>query len=242
MRGRVILALLALALCGGGQRSGYHDMGPETRAMQDDDAANPAFLWVAQGKALWSEPAGLAGRSCAACHGPAETALPGVAARYPREDDGRVWLLEDRIRQCRVERQNAPDLDRDSDALLGLTALTGLQSRGLPIAVEAGTATLARGRALFETRMGQLNLACAQCHDQLAGKRLAGSVIPQAHPTGYPQYRLEWQSIGSVERRLRNCLTGVRARPLDAEDTRALLLFLYHRANGMALETPAVRP
>ena len=60
---------------------------------------------------------------------------------------------------------------------------------------------------------GQLNLSCAQCHDDNWGKRLAGSVIPQAHPNGYPIYRLEWQSVGSLQRRLRNCIFGMRAEP-----------------------------
>lgn len=237
------LAVVALLLGGAGQRSGYLDMGAETRAMQDDDAANPAFLWVAQGEALWSAQAEPRGLSCATCHGAAETTMRGVAARYPREDaDGRVRLLEDRIRQCRVERQGAPDFPPESEALLGLAAHIGLRSRGEPIAVVARAETPARGRTLFETRMGQLNLACAQCHDQLAGKRLAGSVIAQGHPTGYSQYRLEWQGLGGLERRVLNCLTGVRAAALNADDTRALLLYLQHRSNGMLLETSAVRP
>jgi sulfur-oxidizing protein SoxA len=56
---------------------------------------------------------------------------------------------------------------------------------------------------------------CAQCHDSNSGKRLAGNVIPQAHPTGYPLYRLEWQALGSLQRRLRNCLAGLRAHAQD---------------------------
>jgi len=51
-------------------------------------------------------------------------------------------------------------------------------------------------------------------HDKRRSKnRRGGSVIPQAHPTGYPLYRLEWQAVGSLQRRLRNCMIGVRAEP-----------------------------
>ena len=64
-------------------------------------------------------------------------------------------------------------------------------------------------------REGQLNLACTNCHDDNWDKRLAGSPVTQAHPTGYPLYRLEWQSLGSLERRLRSCITGVRAQAYD---------------------------
>src|SRR6266849_1277701 len=72
-----------------------------------------------------------------------------------------------------------------------------------------------RLRALIDRRQGQLNLACSQCHDDHWGRRLAGNVIPQAHPTGYPLYRLEWQGLGSLQRRLRNCLVGIRAEPYE---------------------------
>ena len=70
------------------------------------------------------------------------------------------------------------------------------------------------------------------------------STIPEAHPTGYPIYRLEWQALGSLKRRLRNCLVGIRAEPCayDAPEYVALDLFLMERARGMMLESPGVRP
>jgi sulfur-oxidizing protein SoxA len=219
MRGPVLAAALALMVSGGWadeKRSGYQDASPETRAMQDDDAANPGFLWVQQGEALWSQRNGSAGRSCADCHGAASVAMRGVAARYPVFDDrlGRPVTLAQRIQQCRVDRQGAAALPADSDALLGLSAFVGLQSRGMPVQVSIdgpARSSFEAGKALFAERQGQLNLSCSQCHDGLTGQRLGGSVIPQGHPNGYPEYRLEWQGMGSLERRIRNCLVGVRA-------------------------------
>jgi sulfur-oxidizing protein SoxA len=100
------------------------------------------------------------------------------------------------------------------------------------------------GKALFSARQGHFNLSCAQCHDDMAGQRLGGSVIPQGHPNGYPEYRLGWQGIGSVERRIRSCMVGVRAEPFadDALDLVELELYLGARAYGLHVETPAVRP
>ncbi len=100
------------------------------------------------------------------------------------------------------------------------------------------------GRAVFSERQGALNLSCSNCHDGLAGHLLAGNVIPQGHPNGYPLYRLEWQSLGSLFRRVGNCLAGVHAEPLDfgSEDFTNLAVFLAARARGLAVETPAVRP
>jgi len=231
------------------RRSGYEFMSRETRAMQDDDTANPALLWVLEGEALWSRKAGAAGRACADCHGDARASMKGVAARHPAFDGarGRPVSLEQRIGFCRVDRQQAAPLAWESRDLLALTAYVARQSRGLPIepAIDARTAPfLESGRAAFHRRQGQLNLACSQCHDDNWGRRLAGNVVPQAHPTGYPLYRLEWQSLGSLQRRLRNCLVGIRAEPYDygAPELVELELYLMWRARGMTLEAPAVRP
>jgi sulfur-oxidizing protein SoxA len=117
----------------------------------------------------------------------------------------------------------------------------------LPIDIKIDEKTkgaLEAGRATFFRRQGQLNLSCAQCHDDRWGIKLAGNTIPQAHPTGYPIYRLEWQAMGSLQRRLRNCLIGVRAEPYayGSPEYVELELYLMWRARGMKLETPAVRP
>jgi sulfur-oxidizing protein SoxA len=250
---RVLPWCLLLALAWGARaeiplaerRSGYLDMGQATRAMQDDDATNPATLWVLDGEALWARKAGAAALACADCH----QDLRGVAARHPAHDPatGRLVNLEQRINQCRTVRQQAPALAYESRALLALTAYVGRQSRGMPIQVEASERTkpfLEAGRATFLRRQGQLNLACTQCHDERAGRRLAGVTIPQGHPTAYPIYRLEWQGVGSLHRRLRNCMIGIRAEPyaLGAPEYVELELYLMWRARGMPLESPGVRP
>jgi len=232
----------------GERRSGYEFMSPQTRAMQDDDVTNPATLSLLEGETLWSHRVASA-KSCADCHGDASSSMKGVAARYPAFDAGRGRLLdlEQRINACRVERQNAPALAYESRDLLALTAYVARQSRGLPIDIrvnEKSQPALEAGRATFYRRQGQLNLSCAQCHDERWGIKLAGNTIPQAHPTGYPIYRLEWQGMGSLQRRLRNCLIGVRAEPYayGAPEYVELELFLMWRARGMKLESPGVRP
>jgi sulfur-oxidizing protein SoxA len=231
------------------RRSGYELMSREIRAMQDDDTANPGMLWVLEGATLWTRKAGAAGRACADCHGDARTRMRGVAARHPAFDPsrGRPVTLEQRIQACRVERQQGPALAWESRELLALTAYVARQSRGVAIDVPADDRTrpfIEAGRATFQRRQGQLNLACAQCHDANWGRQLAGNTIPQAHPTGYPIYRLEWQGLGSLERRLRGCLAGIRAEPhaFGAPELVDLELYLMWRARGMPFEAPAVRP
>jgi L-cysteine S-thiosulfotransferase len=146
-----------------------------------------------------------------------------------------------------VQHQQATPLAYESHELLALTAFVAEQSRGIPIETGADPRLepfIARGRELFMHRQGQLNLACTNCHDDNWDKHLAGSAITQGQPTGYPLYRLEWQSLGSLERRLRSCMAGVRAQPYDygAPELVELELYLMSRARGMPVETPAVRP
>jgi sulfur-oxidizing protein SoxA len=246
--------VMAASACAGeippaDRRSGYDFMSRETRAMQDDDTANPGLLWVLGGGALWARKSGAAGRACADCHGDARTSMKGVAARYPAFDATRrrPVSLEQRINGCRTERQQAPPFAWESRELLALTAYIARQSRGLPIEIAIDERTrpfLDAGRATWNRRLGQINLACSQCHDDHWGRQLAGNVIPQAHPTGYPLYRLEWQGLGSLERRLRNCLIGIRAEPYEfgAPELVDLELYLMWRARGMIMESPAVRP
>ena len=229
------------------RRSGYEFMGRETRAMQDDDATNPALFALMDGEALWNRADGAAGRACAGCHGDAAKSMSGVAARYPTVAAGKLINLEQRINACRVEHQRAGAFAYESKELLALTAYIGRQSRGMPIAIEANATNrsfIEAGRKLYEQRQGQLNLSCSQCHDDNWGKLLAGSPIPQGHATGYPIYRLEWQGMGSLERRLRNCMIGTRAEPYayGSAEMVELELYLMWRARGMKLETPAVRP
>ncbi len=247
------IALAASAFAGeiprADRRSGYDFMSRDTRAMQDDDTANPGLLWVLEGGTLWSRKTGAAGRACADCHGDARASMKGVAARHPGFDaaKGRPVSLEQRVNFCRTDRQQAPPLAWESRELLALTAYVARQSRGLPIEIAIDQRTqpfLDAGRAIWDRRQGQLNLACSQCHEANWGRQLAGSVIPQAHPTGYPLYRLEWQSLGSLQRRLRNCLVGMRAEPHEygAPEFVDLELFLMWRAREMTFEAPAVRP
>jgi len=231
------------------RRSGYTFMAPDTRAMQDDDTANPGMLGVLDGEALWNRKAGSADKSCADCHGDARVSMKGVAARYPAYDKllARPVNLEQRINLCRARHQDAEPLPYERHDLLALTAFVAEQSRGMAIAPGSAPELepfVAKGHDFFMHRQGQLNLACTNCHDDNWDKHLAGSAVTQAIPNGYPVYRLEWQSLGSLQRRLRNCITGMRAQNFDfgAQELVELELYLMSRARGMPIETPAVRP
>lgn len=246
-RAAALLALLpciAIGLLAGAAelRPSRDFLSPEFRGRQEDPSRHPGWLWVDEGEVLWREGE----RSCQSCHGDIGN-MAGVATRYPAlERDGALLNLEGRIERCRTQYQSEPAFGYESEALLSLTTAIVTRSRGLPMSVAVdgpAAAILEEGRRLYETRQGQLNLACGQCHDDNAGRRLRGDVISNGLGTGYPAYRLEWNTLGSLHRRLRACSLGVRATQFDlgSREYLALELFLAHRATGLPIEAPGLR-
>ena len=243
MRLLLLLFLLSLSLQGEGRgegpdppRSGVEFLGPDLRRMQSDDFANPGMLWVARGEKLFGE-------GCAGCHEPAK--MKGAAARYPQGVGGELMNLDGRINSCR-KRQGMEPYAHESEPLLALSAFVAHQSRGMPIAPSTDpelAPRYERGKRLYNTRIGQMNLACTHCHDRNWGKRLLNETISQGHPNAFPAYRVSWEAVGSLARRIRACFYGVRAEmpAYGAPELLDLELYLARRGAGLPLETPGVR-
>lgn len=231
----------------GDKKSGYVYASAQTRAIEDDEFQNPGSLWVDKGKALWGAVDGTAGQSCATCHNAAAETMRGVGAAYPKYDMkiGRVIDLEQRINLER-ERMGAAPWKWESESLLAMTVYIKTQSRGMPVSVVAdgpAHATWEQGKAFYEARRGQLDMSCAQCHAQNNNNKLRSETLSQGQINGFPTYRLDWQSVGSAQRRFRGCNEQVRAEPFAYGSPQyvALELYLSSRGNGLPVETPAVR-
>jgi sulfur-oxidizing protein SoxA len=233
---------------GDGRRSGYTYLSEANQRLQDDDFANPGLLWVERGRELWRQADGSAAKSCASCHGDAPDSMQGVRTRYPRFDPirGKLINLEQQINRCREERMRATPYPYESEALLALTALVSAQSHDMPIDVRIdgpAQSFFEAGKVFFYQRRGQLDLACAHCHEQHAGQRLRGDVVSQGQTNGFPVYRFTWQTLGSTHRMFEWCNTSVHAEPypLGSDEYVSLELFLAWRARGLPIETPAIR-
>ena len=227
-------------------RSGYFFQSEEIQALQNDDFASPGLLWRDQGEALFSATTMHSETACADCH--SETSLMGAAARYPQYHPTlkRLINLEQRINLCRQEKQQRPAWAYESEPLLAMTTYIASLSDGMPFNVDIdGPARpfFDQGEAYYYTRLGQLNLACQHCHEANDGQRLRGDILSQGHSNNYPTYRLDWQTQGSLHRRLRFCNYGVRAEQLPYGDAIYVNLELYlaWRAGQMPLEIPSVR-
>jgi L-cysteine S-thiosulfotransferase len=230
------------------RRSGYSWLSPETQGLQDDEFANPGMLWVEAGKALWNESADASGKSCTSCHGDAAQSMRTVATRYPSYSRAAAHVinLEQQVNRCRTLHQRASAFVYESKDLLALTAFISYQARGLPMNVAIdGPArqSYERGKTFFNTRRGQLNLSCANCHEQHAGGHLRGEPITQGQVNGFPIYRLLWQTMGSTHRMFAWCNEAVRAEPFAAGSQPYVDLELFERwrGRGLPIETPAIR-
>jgi sulfur-oxidizing protein SoxA len=254
--GRAALLALPLALCAataGAQvpapRSGYEFLAAETRAMQDDDFSNPGFFAVERGAKLWDSVEGAAGKACASCHAPGDTAIRTAGVSHPKIDpaSGQLFGLERRINQCRAAHMGAAPRAYESVDLVALTAFVRHQARGLAVAVATDGAAAAhaeRGRAFFEQRRGLFDLSCADCHDRNPGRKLRAEAVSEGHVNGFPAYKLKWQEVGSTHRQFQRCEALARSIPHEAGSPEYLDLELYlaARGNGLKVETPAVRP
>ena len=230
------------------QLSGQAFLSPSLKAMQSDASTNPISLWLEQARSLWTGTAGQA--SCAQCHGAVET-MREAATHFPKWSVKQQKLinLEDQILTC-SERTLRPLKSLENTEVLSLSALLHLSSAGLPFQISAQEeikqqwqVELNAGAKLFTTRMGRMNLACTHCHDLNIGKTMRADVISPGHPTGFPIFKLSWQSMGSIDRRLRACYSGVQAEvpAPGSPELRQLELFLKSRAQGMPIEGPSLR-
>ncbi len=228
--------------------SGYKYLSEDVRAIQDSDIANPGMAWYTLGEQLWNKPGGTQKKACADCHNEAKASMRGVAARYPVYDrlGKKMVNMEQRINQCREKFMKAEPLAAESDELVGLSIYVRGKSRGIPVKPRIeGPAreSFDKGAAYFNQRRGQMNLSCANCHDQSFGKKVRATVLSQGQSNGFPVYSLEQEKPVILHRRFIMCNNLVRAnpRPIGDETYVNLELYLAWRGEGLQIETPAVR-
>ncbi|WP_442970409.1 sulfur oxidation c-type cytochrome SoxA [Roseovarius sp. E0-M6] len=227
--------------------SGWHFRGTETRAMQADDFDNPGMIFVEQARDDWSEVVGTEGNSCASCHDEPES-LAGVRAVYPKwnEAAGEVRTLEMQVNDCRENRMGAEPLKYTGGTMQAMIALISSVSRGMPVNVAIdgpAESTWEDGKELYYTRTGQLELSCANCHEDNYGRMIRADHLSQGQINGFPVYRLKNTKLNAVHARFKGCVRDTRAetyKPGSPEFV-ALELYVASRGNGLSVEGPSVR-
>jgi sulfur-oxidizing protein SoxA len=215
--------------------------------MQADDFDNPGMIFVEQAEEVWNTADGSEGKSCASCHEGPES-MAGVRAVYPKwnETAGEVYTLEMQINACRTERMGAEKWKYSGSDMVNMTALMSSVSRGMPVNVSIDgpvQSTWEKGKELYYTRTGQLELSCANCHEDNYGNMIRADHLSQGQTNGFPVYRLKNTKLNSVHSRFKGCVRDTRAETYadGSPEFVALELYVASRGNGLSVEGPSVR-
>ena len=227
--------------------SGWVFRSDETQSLQMDDFENPGMIFVDDAIEAWNAVEGTEGNSCASCHGDPES-MAGVRAVYPKWNDAaeEVRTMAMQVNGCRTEQMGAEEWKYDGGDMLNMEALLASVSRGLPVdvVIDGPAQTMwEAGRDLYYTRTGQLDLSCANCHEDNYGNNIRADHLSQGQINGFPTYRLKNAKLNGVQSRFRGCVRDTRAETyaVGSEEFIALELYVASRGNGLSVEGPAVR-
>ncbi|SIN75925.1 diheme cytochrome SoxA (sulfur oxidation) [Vannielia litorea] len=227
--------------------SGWRFRSDETQAMQMDDFDNPGLVGVESAQAAFAAVDGTEGKACADCHNSPED-LAGVKAVYPKwnEEAGEVRTIEMQINDCRTTRMGAEEWKYSGGEMTDMVALMAFVSRGMPVDVAIdgpAQSTWEQGKEIYYTRYGQLELACANCHEDNWGNMIRADHLSQGQINGFPTYRLKNTKLNAVHDRFRGCVRDTMAETfaVGSPEFVALELYVASRGNGLSVEGPSVR-
>ncbi len=225
--------------------SGWRFRITETQDLQIDDFDNPGMIFVDQAIDLWDKVDGSEDKACSSCHENVED-FAGLRTTLPRVDDGELVSMENLVNECRTERMGAEAWKWSGGNMTAMTALIGLQSRGLPVnvAIDGDAAPYwETGKELYYQRVGQLDMACSNCHEDNYGVMIRADHLSQGQINGFPTYRLKNAKLNSTHARFKGCMKNIRAEPFKegGDEFKALELYIASRGQGLSVETPSVR-
>ncbi len=228
--------------------SGWNFRTDETQVLEMDDFDNPGMIFVDQAQAVWDTVDGSEGKSCASCHDDVAETMKGVRAVYPKwnETAGEVRTLAHQINDCRETRMGAKAWKYAGDEMTAMEALISVQSRGMPVDVAIdgpAQSTWEQGKEMYYTRYGQLELSCANCHEDNWGNMIRADHLSQGQINGFPVYRLKNTKLNQVQDRFKGCIRDTRAETFSpgSPEFVALELYVASRGNGLSVSAPSVR-
>jgi sulfur-oxidizing protein SoxA len=173
-------------------------------------------------------------------------------AKYPYFDDAKneVVTLTGAINSCLTAAGQKKWNEKkgkmaDFQAYMVFQAKENETVVDVKIQSAAAQAAYERGKEYYYTQRGYLTLSCAECHVQGAGKRVRNEALSQllGHTTHFPVYRLKWQGLGTLERRVDGCIKDQGQNPpkTNSKDMKELIYFMSYMSNGMKFDGPDIR-
>ena len=176
---------------------------------------------------------------------------PAVAGDYPKFVKGKgVVTLSSAVVDCaKANKQKGWKLTKGKTADLEAYFANASKEKGkkVNIVIDSKEAAEAyeRGKKEYYAQRGYLQLSCATCHVQGAGQRVRNEKLSPllGHVTHFPVYRLKWQGLGTLERRIKGCNKNQGETPHKPGSawTKEMLYFMGYMSNGLPVDGPDIR-
>jgi sulfur-oxidizing protein SoxA len=176
---------------------------------------------------------------------------PAIAGDYPKfiKDKG-VVTLTSAINNCLVDNgEKAWNMNKgkmaDLEAYFAYSSREKDKKINIVIDSKEAAEAYARGKKEYYSQRGYLKLSCATCHVQGAGQRVRNEYMSPVvgQVTHFPVYRLKWEGLGTLERRLVGCNKdqGEAPHKADSKWMKELIFFMAYMSNGLPVDGPDIR-
>lgn len=193
--------------------------------------------------------AGPNGKSCGTCHGEGAP-LKGWAATMPKWEPrlDKIMGVEEFLARHAKATMGADWLMQSPENTV-LAVFVRSLSDGMPISPDISSpearAALERAEAMTRRKIGQLNLACVDCHQTAAKTWIRGQWLGEfkGQMPHFPTWRTSRQEIWDIRKRFQWCGVAIRANelPPDAPEYGDLELFLTKANQGLEINAPGIR-
>jgi len=214
-----------------------------------DPLENPAMWAVDKAQELWKQ-AGAKGSSCASCHADAAGQFKAWAASMPKWEPrlNKVLGVEEFVTR-HAKATTGADWLMETDNNRAMAVYLRFLANGQEIRVDttspAAKAAIARGVELSKRKIGQLNMACTDCHGISVNHWIRGQWLgePKGQYDHFPTWRTSLQAIWDIRQRFQWCSVNIRGDelPPDAKEYGDLELYLASQNEGLKLSVPGIR-
>ncbi len=174
---------------------------------------------------------------------------PAIRGDYPKFDKEVVTLASD-INKCLKDNGEKPwkvTKGKMTDLQAYFANASKEKGKKINIKIDSKEAAEAyeRGKKEYYTQRGYLQLSCANCHVQGAGKRVRNEYLSPLFGavTHFPVYRMKWQGLGTLERRIKGCEKNQGENPHKpgSKWQNEMIYFMSYMSNGLPVDGPDIR-
>ena len=214
-----------------------------------DSIENPAMWAVDKAQELWKQ-AGAAGSSCNTCHSDPKTSFKIWAASMPMWEPrlNKVLSVEEFVTR-HAKATTGASWPMETEENRAMSVYLHFLANGAPLKVDTSSpeakAAMERGKELSARKVGQLNMACTDCHGKVANHWIRGQWLgePKGQYDHFPTWRTSLLAIWDIRQRFQWCQVNIRADelPPDAKEYGDLEFYLAVQNEGQKLSVPGIR-